>query len=138
MSSHLYFLGRPKSQTKQNESTYWASNRCCLNAFCYVFVCYVFVCLLCLCLLCLCLLCLLVLCLFFVFVFAQAPGAHGPRPLGPMGPIWATGRGPLGQGPGPLGPCYRIHMESVTTYCQADYPLSGKLPTVRQTTYCQS
>ena len=41
---------------------------------------------------------------------------------------WA--RGPLGQGPGPLGPSYRIHMESVTTYCQADYLLSGKLPTV--------
>ena len=44
---------------------------------------------------------------------------------------WARGRGPLGQGPGPLGPSYRIHMESVTTYCQADYLLSGKLPTVK-------
>ncbi len=33
--------------------------------------------------------------------------------------VWA--RGPWG----PLGPSYRIHVESVTTYCQA------KLPTVR-------
>ena len=28
------------------------------------------------------------------------------------------------QGPGPMGFYYRIHMESVTTYCQADYLLS--------------
>ena len=43
--------------------------------------------------------------------------------LGP-GP---RGQGHLGQGPWrPLGPSYRIHMESVTTYCQASYLLSGK------------
>ena len=29
-------------------------------------------------------------------------------------------------------------MERVTTYCQASYLLSGKLPTVRQATYCQA
>ena len=64
---------------------------------------------------------------------------HGPRGRGrdPLGQ--GPGPGPLGPGAwGPLGPSYRIHMESVTTYCQADYLLSGKLPTVRQTTYCQS
>ena len=34
----------------------------------------------------------------------------------------------MGQGPGgPLGPSYRIRMESVTTYCQAGYLLSGRL-----------
>ena len=33
---------------------------------------------------------------------------------------------------GPLGPSYRIRMESVTTYCQASYLLSGKA------TYCQA
>ena len=65
----------------------------------------------------------------------------GPRPgLGQgagAGTPWARGRGwdPLGQGPGgrgPLGPRCRIHVESVTTYCQASHRLSGKLPTVRQ------
>ena len=57
---------------------------------------------------------------------------------------WAKGRGrdPSGQGPGPgpfgpgawgpLGPRCRIRVESVTTYCQASYLQSGKLPTVRQ------
>ena len=40
--------------------------------------------------------------------------------------VWA--RGPWG----PLGPRYRIHRESVTTYCQADYLLAGKA------TYCQA
>ena len=37
----------------------------------------------------------------------------------------------------PLGPRCRIRVESVTTYCQASYLLSGKLPTVRQS-YLQS
>ncbi len=40
--------------------------------------------------------------------------------------FWA--RGPWG----PLGPRCRIRVETVTTYCQASYLLSGKLPTVRQ------
>ena len=38
-------------------------------------------------------------------------------------------------GPGPLGapgPRCRIRVATVTTYCQASYLLSGKLPTVRQ------
>ena len=38
-------------------------------------------------------------------------------------------------GPGPLGapgPRCRIRVVHVTTYCQASYLLSGKLPTVRQ------
>ena len=43
------------------------------------------------------------------------------------------GPGPLGPGAwGPLGPRCRIRVESVTTYCQASYLLSGKLPTIRQ------
>ena len=66
--------------------------------------------------------------LFFVFVWAKAPGALGPWSKAPGAHM---GQGFLGQGPGPLGPSYRIHMESVTTYCQADYLLSGKLPTVK-------
>ena len=44
-------------------------------------------------------------------------------------------------GPGPLGapgPRCRIRVVHVTTYCQASYLLSGKLPTVRQATYCQA
>ena len=44
-------------------------------------------------------------------------------------------------GPGPLGapgPRCRIRVEHVTTYCQASYLLSGKLPTIRQATYCQT
>ena len=45
--------------------------------------------------------------------------------------LWA--RGPWG----PLGPRCRIRVENVTTYCQANYLLSGKLPTVRQS-YLQS
>ena len=72
-------------------------------------------------------------------IMGQGAGAGTP---------WARGRGrdPLGQGPGPgppgawgpLGPRCRIRMESVTTFCQASYLLSGRLPTVRQTTYCQA
>ena len=52
------------------------------------------------------------------------------------------GRDPLGQGPGPgplgpgawrpLGPRCRIRVATVTTYCQAGYLQSGKLPTVKQ------
>ena len=38
--------------------------------------------------------------------------------------FWA--RGPWG----PLGPRCRIRVETVTTYCQAGYLLSGKLPTI--------
>ena len=53
---------------------------------------------------------------------------------------------PLGLGAwGPLGPRFGIRVESVTTYCQAGYLQSGKLPTVRQSyllsgkaTYCQA
>ena len=44
-------------------------------------------------------------------------------------PNWPRPKAPgahMGQGPGPLGPSYRVHMESLTTYCQADYLLSGK------------
>ena len=78
------------------------------------------------------------------------PGSQartGPRGRGrdPLGR--GRGRDPLGQGPGPgplgpgawgpLGPRCRIHVESVTTYCQASYLQSGKLPTVRQS-YLQS
>ena len=41
------------------------------------------------------------------------------------------GPGPLRPGAwGPLGPSYRIHMESVTTYCQADYLPSDRLTAV--------
>ena len=82
---------------------------------CYVFVCYVFV--------CYAFVCYVLFCYAFLF---------GPRPLGPVGP-WCKAHGAHGahmrQGPGPLGPSYRIHMESVTTYCQADYLLSGMHPT---------
>ena len=53
-------------------------------------------------------------------------GGQGPGP-GPLGPgAW-----------GPLGPRCGIRVENVTTYCQAGYLLSGKLPTVRQS-YLQS
>ena len=56
------------------------------------------------------------------------PRGRGRDPLG-QGP----GPGPLGPGAwGPLGPRCRIRVEHVTTYCQANYLLSGKLPTVRQ------
>ena len=44
-------------------------------------------------------------------------------------------------GPGPLGapgPRCRIRVVHVTTYCQAIYLLSGKLPTIRHATYCQA
>ena len=41
---------------------------------------------------------------YFLFYGPKAPGAHGAH----------------------------IYVESVTTYCQASYLLSGKLPTVRQ------
>ena len=108
--------------------------------FCLLSRCLLCLCLLCLCLSCICLLCLFSLCLLFVFVWAQAPGAHGPMVQGPWGP-WdpylihlgqGPGPGPLGPGAwGPLGPSYRVHMESLTTYCQANYLLSGKA------TYCQ-
>ena len=61
------------------------------------------------------------------------PRGRGRDPLG-QGP----GPGPLGPGAwGPLGPRCRIRVESVTTYCQTGYQLSGKLPTVRQS-YLQS
>ena len=44
------------------------------------------------------------------------------------------GLGPLGA----PGPRCRIRVVHVTTYCQAGYLLSGKLPTVRQATYSQA
>ena len=69
-------------------------------------------------------------------LFSQArtgPRGRGRDPLG-QGP----GPGPLGPGAwGPLGPRCGIRVENVTTYCQAGYLLSGKLPTVRQS-YLQS
>ena len=97
---------------------YWASNRGCLNVFCYVFV--VMSLLLCLCLLCLC-----SLCLFFVFVWAQAPGAHGPMVQGPWGP-W----GPYGPGAGAPGPKLQ------DTHGECNYLLSGRLPTVSRCQRC--
>ena len=72
---------------------------------------------------------------------SKSPGSQartGPRGRGrdPLGQ--GPGPGPLGPGAwGPLGPRCRIRVESVTTYCQAGYLLSGKLPTVRQS-YLQS
>ena len=69
-----------------------------------------------------------------------AIGSYWLLPMG-QGP----GPGPLGPGAwGPLGPRCRIRVATVTTYCQASYLLSGKLPTVRQafsryeTSYLQS
>ena len=59
-------------------------------------------------------------------------------PWGPWDPYLihlgqGPGPGPLGPGAwGPLGPRYGIRVESVTTYCQASYLLSGKA------TYCQA
>ena len=47
---------------------------------------------------------------------------------------WARGWGPLGQGPGPLGPGPKLQ----DTHGECNYPLSGRLPTVRQTTNCQA
>ena len=71
----------------------------------------------------------------------QGPGSQartGPRGRGrdPLGQ--GPGPGPLGPGAwGPLGPRCRIRVATVTTYCQAGYLLSGKLPAVRQS-YLQS
>ena len=71
------------------------------------------------------------------------PSATGLGQGAGAGTPWARGRGrdPLGQGPrpgplgpgawGPLGPRCRIRVESVATYYQASYLLSGKLPTIR-------
>ena len=56
------------------------------------------------------------------------PLGQGPGPLGP-----GAGAGsPWARGWGPLGPRCGIRVENVTSYCQAGYLLSGKLPTVRQ------
>ena len=96
---------------------------------CYVFVCYVFV--------CYAFVCYAFVCHVF-FVMPSLSFCLGPGPWGPWSKAPGAHGAHMGQGLGPLGPSYRIHMESVTTYCQADYLLSGKLPTVRQTTYCQS
>ena len=58
--------------------------------------------------------------------------AHGPRPLGPMGPIFNTfgpgaGAGtPWARGLGAPGP--RLQ----DTHGECNYLLSGRLPTVRQ------
>ena len=116
---HTFMFWTSTNPRKQKEGfAYWASNRGCLNVFCYVVV--VMPSLLCLCLLCLC-----SLCLFFVFVWAQAPGAHGPMVQGPWGP-W----GPYGPGAGAPGPKLQ------DTHGESNYLLSCRLPTVRQTTYC--
>ena len=66
----------------------------------------------------------------------EGPGSQartGPRGRGRDTLGQGPGPGPLGPGAwGPLGPRCRIRVATVTTYCQASYLLSGKLPTVRQ------
>ena len=83
--------------------------------------------------------CYIIICyISYIFIWPRPLGPMGPwsKAPGPMGPIFNTfgpgaGAGtPWARGLGPLGPSYRIHMESVTTYCQAGYqPLSEMHPT---------
>ena len=70
---------------------------------------------------------------------SRVPGpdrAKGPGP-GPLGPGAGAGT-PWARGLGPRGPRCGIRVENVTTYSQASYLQSGKLPTVRQATYYQA